>query len=262
VLVLVPGHVVASINASPVNLLGEDINGGESVVHGLALTVGECCLSNTASSSWGLVAGVLRLREWVDGLVVIRVILLRLGGGVNAGPVVHWGGPVTVRLDIKVVDTSDDSEETLFAPVGAPRVTNSPELNTVLDTVTNNGNNVVGIQEASLIVENTTIVVIEGLVGGDFTSKGSTLVKFVLNGGLTRDVAVLLDVVLVVLLGDDASSSRSAVSAVRHGRATNTVVPASTLVDRASLVSDVVVEHPFVGVTSIATVATVILLLA
>ena len=113
-----------------------------------------------------------------------------------------------------------------------------------------------------IIVENTTIVVIKGLVGSDLTSKRTTLVKFVLNSRFASDVTVLLNVVLVVLLGDNASSSGSAVSAERHSRAANTVVPASTLVDRASFIGNVVVEHPFVGVGCITTVAAVILLLA
>jgi hypothetical protein len=264
VLVLVPGHVVAAINASPVNLFGEDVNGGEGVILRLELTSGESSLSDTAStiSERLLFTRVLGLGEWVDSLVVVGIILLLLSGGVDAGPVVNGDSPIAVRFNVEVVNTSDDSEETLLTPVGAPRVTNSPELDTVLNTVTNNGNNVVGIQESSLIVEDTTIVVIKGLVGSDLTSEGTTLVKFVLNSRFASDVAVLLNVVFVVLLGDDASFTGSAVSAVRHSRATNTVVPASTLVDGASLIGDVVVEHPFVGVGCITTVAAVVFLLA
>jgi len=264
VLVLVPGHVVATIDISPVNLFGEDVNGGESVIFGLNLTSGESSFSDTASALGKrlFLARVLGLGEWVDGLVVVDVVLLRISGGVNAGPVVDGDSPIAVRFNVEVVNASGDSEETLFTPVRAPRVTNSPELNTVLDTVSNNGNNVVGINESSIIVENTTIVVIKGLVGSDLTSKRTTLVKFVLNSRFASDVTVLLNVVLVVLLGDNASSSGGAVSAERHSRATNTVVPASTLVDRASFIRNVVVEHPFVSVGCITTVAAVILLLA
>jgi len=140
VLILVPGHVVAAINASPVHLFGEDVNRGEGVILGLELTSGESSLSDTAGtiSERLLFTRVLGLGEWVDSLVVVGIILLLLSGGVDAGPVVDGDSPIAVRFNVEVVNASDDSEETLFTPVGAPRVTNSPELDTVLNTVTNN----------------------------------------------------------------------------------------------------------------------------
>lgn len=123
-LVLVPGHVVAAINASPVNLFGEDVNGGEGVILRLELTSGESSLSDTAStiSERLLFTRVLGLGEWVDSLVVVGIILLLLSGGVDAGPVVNGDSPIAVRFNVEVVNTSDDSEETLLTPVGAPRV--------------------------------------------------------------------------------------------------------------------------------------------
>jgi hypothetical protein len=121
-------------------LFGEDVNRGEGVILGLELTSGESSLSDTAGtiSERLLFTRVLGLGEWVDSLVVVGIILLLLSGGVDACPVVDGDSPIAVRFNVEVVNASDDSEETLFAPVGAPRVTNSPELDTVLNTVTNN----------------------------------------------------------------------------------------------------------------------------
>jgi hypothetical protein len=104
------------------------------------LTMSELSLSNSASSisKWLLFARVLRLREGVDSLVVVGIILLFLRSSVHDSPVVYWDSPVTVRLNVKVVDTSNNSEEALLTPVGSPRVTDSPELHAVLLAISNN----------------------------------------------------------------------------------------------------------------------------
>jgi hypothetical protein len=75
-------------------------------------------------------------------------------------------------------------------------------------------------------------------------------------------MAVFVDVVLVVGLGDDTSRGGCAVTAHGHSGAALTVVPTSSLVNSASLISDIVALNPLVSVVSIATVATVIGLLA
>jgi len=146
--------------------------------------------------------------------------------------------------------------------VGAPRITNAPELDTVLLTPTNDRDLVVNVSEASIIVEDTTLVVIEGLVGSDTARDGTVGVNLIHHGGLTIDGTVLIDLVVEILVWDVASLTWLAVAAPRHGRAADTVIPTSGLIDRACLISDVVVLDPLVDIDRVTTMATVILLLA
>jgi len=60
----------------------------------------------------------------------------------------------------------------------------------------------------------------------------------------------------VVRVGNEASLTRVAVSAVSHGGADTTVVKTTTSVHRAGLVGDLVLGHPLVGKDGITTVAT------
>ena len=130
VLVLVPGEVVDSVHVSPVDNLGEvilrvDVPG---VRGGLDLTMFEDGLLNTASTGgWGVLDGSIDtvvggLREFVDGGVVERIVLLSVGGLMpdSLGPGVLGGGPSAVSLDGDVVSSSANAEETILTELGSP----------------------------------------------------------------------------------------------------------------------------------------------
>jgi hypothetical protein len=82
------------------------------------------------------------------------------------------------------------------------------------------------------------------------------------HGFFTIDTIVFINTVFKVLIGDDASLTRRAVSAHFHGRAFTTVIVTSSEVDRASLISDVVLVDPIVSKDWKTTMATHIRLLA
>jgi hypothetical protein len=75
-------------------------------------------------------------------------------------------------------------------------------------------------------------------------------------------MTVFVDVVLVVRLGDDTGGGGSAVTAHSHGRATLSIVPASSLVNSACLICNIVILDPLVSVVGITTVAAIVGLLA
>ena len=151
-LILAPGQVVNTILVSPVNSSGKIILGDQvpAVWRVLDLTIGEFRLAHAAtlesgfnrllneriSRRWG---GELRLREWVDCLVVFRVVLLGL---CRLMPNLICPGILgcTERasgLNSNVIDALAYPEEAVFAPVVTPRVTNVPELLAVLLTPAN-----------------------------------------------------------------------------------------------------------------------------
>lgn len=76
------------------------------------------------------------------------------------------------------------------------------------------------------------------------------------------DVTIFIDAIGVVLLGNIACLPWLAISAHLHGTAAQAVVPSACLVNRTSLISDVVLVYPFVSVVSITAVTAIILLLA
>jgi hypothetical protein len=172
------------------------------------LSIRECGLGDTAAGHLFQEAlllgagGVLRLREGINDLIVSGVILLIIRGMMldSDSPCVLGSSPVAAGFNCQIVDTSDNSEETLFTPVRTPRVTDPPEWNTVLLAPTNDGNLVHSMQITSSIIKDTSLVVIKLLGHSDRASKGTTLVEFVHHRGLSTDVAVLINKVDVELV--------------------------------------------------------------
>ena len=161
-----------------------------------------------------------------------------------SSPGVLHGGPGAVALNSDVVGASADAEETILTPVGAPRVTDQPVWAAVLLTVADDGDGVDEVQVTRLVTVDATGVVLEGLRDGDSASDGTSLVDLLHHGLLALDLTELVDTVDHVLVGNEASLTWVAVTADVHGGASLTIVPAVGAVDRASLVSDLVVSHP------------------
>jgi len=119
----------------------------------------------------------------------------------------------------------------------------------------------VQVGEAGCIVKDTSIVVIKSLISRDSASNRSTIVNLVHHVFLTGDRAILLHIVLVVGGRDEASLTRVAVPAPGHGRAPHAIIIPPCLVNSTSIIGDVVVFDPLVGINGVATVATVVFLL-
>ena len=124
-LVLVPGKVVSSVNISPVPCLGNifELDLIPRLEFWWELTLWEDVLGNSTPLS------VLSLEEVLDGALWLSdsldcwcFVLLDEGVLVSliSTPSILGGGPGTVSLNSDVVNTSDDSEETIFTEVGSP----------------------------------------------------------------------------------------------------------------------------------------------
>jgi len=260
-LVLGPGEVVDTVGVSPIPGLGEvtslDVAPGESFTLSDVLSefLSEGVVDLHASTSSVLL--FFRSREERFGLGLLGGVVL-----VTVGPGVSGNTPVAVSFDGKVVDTSDDSEETVFTPVSTPRVSDNPVLGTVgKSTPTNNGDIVIDFSLVSSIDENTTSVV-EKRASGNTADDGASLHDFAHHSLFTFNGAVFIDTVDVVAIGNGAFFTGRAVSALDVISTCDTVVPTLSLIVGAGFVSDVVLMNVFISSGGITTVATLIGLFA
>lgn len=260
-LVLGPGEVVDTVGVSPIPGLGE--------VTSLDVAPGESFTLSDVLSEF-LSEGVVNLHASTSSVLLFfrsREERFRLGllGGVvlvTVGPGISGNTPVAVSFDGKVVDTSDDSEETVFTPVSTPRVSDNPVLGTVgKSTPTNNGDIVIDFSLVSSIDENTTSVV-EKRASGNTADDGASLHDFAHHSLFTFNGAVFIDTVDVVAIGNGAFFTGRAVSALDVISTCDTVVPTLSLIVGAGFVSDVVLMNVFISSGGITTVATLIGLFA
>jgi hypothetical protein len=117
------------------------------------------------------------------------------------------------------------------------------------------------VNVTSCVVVNTTHVVIKRLWDSDRAREWTALEQLIHHGLFSVYMAEFVDTVGVVLRRDVASLSRLTVAAEGHRAATNTVVPSPCLVNRASLISNIVFVNPLVRVVSVSSVATIVFLL-
>ena len=256
-LVLVPGKVVGSLNVTPVPGLWKILNFDEvpGVWDGFSLTILEGGLWSSASSStlW-----LLWVSGWSwNGWLLIFLLKSKLVSLVLSPSVLN-GGPSAVRLNSDIVNTSNDSHETVLTEVGTPGVSDSPVLDAILDTKSNNGDVVNDVLVTSLVLVDTTLVVLKVSWNCDTASNWTSLVDLLHHGLLARDLTVLIGVVDFVVVLVPAALRWGAVFAHDLLRALGTVVMTSGSVDGACFISDLVVVHPLKGVVCLTTMAAII----
>ena len=79
------------------------------------------------------------------------------------GPGVKRGAPVAARLNSYVIYTTDYTEETIFSPMSAPRISYVPELDSVFFAPTNDRDFVDCVKITSCVVVDSAYIVIERL---------------------------------------------------------------------------------------------------
>ena len=119
-----------------------------------------------------------------------------------------------------------------------------------------------GVNVARVITIDTTSVVIERLWHCNTASNWTSLIDFLHHVVLTVDKVVFIDTVDAVLVRNKASFSWVAVTAYLHCTALLAIVVATRPVNRASLISDLVVSHPLEGIQMPSTVTAIICHLA
>jgi hypothetical protein len=244
VLVASPGEIVNVANVSPVPSVWN-------------ITILEVFVWEWGGDEFGDFTVLLDLASLVVALWKEDVFLWFFNLWLWLGPGVLWNSPGTIGFDCHVVGAANHSEETLFTPVGTPGVSDNPELDTVFDTPTDDGDFVVDIHSTGGILEDTASVVVSELFGGSNTAGNwTTLVDFVHHVGFTTDLAVLVDSVGAVGLLSPAALAWSAVSADNISSAGSTVGVTTSHVVGAGFVGDIVVVNPLVSSDSITTIAT------
>mmetsp|Transcript_10779 Transcript_10779/g.11771 ORF Transcript_10779/g.11771 Transcript_10779/m.11771 type:complete len:227 (-) Transcript_10779:239-919(-) len=100
-------------------------------------------------------------------------------------------------LDTQVVNTSDDSEVSLFTPPGSPGVSDSPELDTIFFSPSDDGNDMVDGFSSGLIPQDSSLVVIQFFVGINTASNRATVEDFTHHSVFTGNLTELGNFVLI-----------------------------------------------------------------
>lgn len=151
----------------------------------------------------------------------------------------------------------------MLTPLGTPGVTHIPELLAILAlTPSNNGDFVSGVHITRVVTVDAASVIIKRLWHSNTASNRAALVDFLHHVVFPRDEVVFINAEHSVLIWNEAGLTGVAVAAHVHRAANLSVVVASSSVNRASLIGDFILRHPFEGMHVEATVATLVLHLA
>jgi hypothetical protein len=200
---------------------------------------------------WGKWSNVLTrvsiihgLREGINRLIVSGVILLFDGSVVPNlfGPGVERSGPRAKVFNAQVVLTSAKTEETLFSPVIAPRVSNNPILLTILFAPADDRHDVV-LHPKTRVAGDATGIIMK-LVTVKTASNRTALNDLLHHVLLTGYCTVLINLVDTILGRNGARLVGAAISAHFHGGALLAIGVSDCLVNRAGLISDLVLAHP------------------
>lgn len=115
---------------------------------------------------------------------------------------------------------------------------------------------------SSCVLEDSTSVVDELLSDCDSAGNWPSFIDLIDHILLSLDFAVFLDSVDLGSLLCPASFIGQAVLALDLGRATHPIVVAVSLVRRASLISNIVVEDPFIAKPCVSTITSIVLHIA
>jgi hypothetical protein len=256
VLVLSPGDVVLSTDVSPIpgsrKIVGANMSPREFSSEGFLTRVLEE-ISNSAALGTSLGEKIFqssvsfRLDFFSSSTLISDIV----------SPGILRNTPLAFRLNTKVVGTSDNSEETTFTVVRSPGVSDKPVFDTLFNAVTNDRNSVIEGISTSCVIDNTTSVV-EETSSVNTADNGTSLVDFVNHSLFTINVTEFGNGVNGISGRNGALVSRPAVLALDHIIATDTGIPALSLVVRATFVGNSVVVDIFKGKSRVTTVAALV----
>jgi len=161
-LIFTPWKIVDTIDVTPVPVVWKVglINFIPGILLWWSFSVFEG--SFFSSASFALQEFWFNFWEFLHEFLVQWIISLLLSGMMSLiiGPCIFWSTPGTIGLDSNVVGTSDNSEETLFSPMGSPGVSDSPVLGTIVSNTESSDWDIMNdIGISSGIVVNTTCVI-------------------------------------------------------------------------------------------------------
>lgn len=109
----------------------------------------------------------------------------------------------------------------------------------------------------SSILVDTSGISLEGIWNSNSTSNRAALIDLLHHGLFTLDRSKLVYLIDTILVGDEAWATAGLAILANVNRSTdNAIVQSSRLVNRASLISDVVIVHVLKSTQCLSTVAT------
>ncbi len=177
-------------------------------------------------------------------------------------PGISGYSPRAISFNVKVIDSSNNSECSSFTPVRSPWVTNNPIFSSIFLTPSSNTNVMVKFHSSSFINKNTWSIVSELLSNSNCTSNRSTLIDFINHCLFSFNLSELRNSIDFSTGLSKTSTIWHTVFTFNHSTATNSVVMSISLIRWASLISNIVVMNPLIGILSISSTTAFIRLLA
>jgi hypothetical protein len=250
VLVAAPGHVVRAGDVTPVPCSGQ----GRDV----EVLVGQwaCDEGFFAQERGGAVAGVPLFVDDFGGLGDF------CGVALVVGPSVAWDCPAASRFNTQIVNSSDQSEISLFSPIASPGIPDNPVLGPILLTPSDHTDIMIQLLPASLINKDTRSVINQVLSDSNGTCDWPTLIDLIHNIQLPIHKPILTHSIDLSSFLSPAASIGQTILTLDLTGASNPVIQPVRLIGRAGLISDVIPVDPFVGGAGVAAVAALIHILA
>jgi len=177
-------------------------------------------------------------------------------------PSILWICPSTVALNPNIVNASNNLDETLIIPSRSPRVSDQPVFNSIENTIPCNWNSMNNILITSMILINTSSIVVLKICWNSNTTSKWPILQFSDHIFLTRDRSKWLHPIGIVTSLSPAFSTWLTVHAKDFITTWDTIVVASSLVVCAGLICDVVVVHPCESTVLVSTMTSVIWFIA
>lgn len=197
-----------------------------------------------------------RWRLHSEGVFGFAVLLAGLSFIANIlGPSILWRCPRACPLNAEVIDAPDEPKIASFAPVAAPGIADDPILHSIFFSPAIDADVMIFSQPASLIVEDASGVVEEFISDCHGASDWSALIDFIHDCCFSLERTEFFNSIDLRSFLSPASLGWQAVLALDISCAAETVIMAICLIIGASLISDVIVEDPFIGVSCITSIA-------
>lgn len=142
--------------------------------------------------------------------------------------------------------------------MGSPWVSYSPVFNTILNTISNNRDIVNNVLITGLILIDTTSVFFETIWDSNTTSDWTSLVNFLHHSLFSRNLTVLFSVVSKIFVWNKTWLIWHTVHAYCHSWAFHTIIMASSSIDWAGFISNLISWHPLESIICFTSMASII----
>lgn len=177
-------------------------------------------------------------------------------------PSVQRSSPITTLFNSYIIFTTNDSEKSFLTPVSTPRISDIPKLYTVFFSPANNWNFMNSKMISSIIYIYTSCIILKRFWDCNWTGKRTSLNKFVHHVLFTPYVSIFINSVHIILIGYSTCFSSTTVTTKSHTATIITIIPTSGLINRTSLVRNIILMNPLIGIICVTTIASIIFFFA